>query len=75
MVAKNVYFVHMMKLSNTFSLIVILQNSFGEWYSTLLAWYHQRVLLNSIMIGYFALTVNLKRNYYVEFMRFAGLYG
>jgi len=40
-----------------------------------LAWYRQRVLLNSIMIGYFALTVNLKRNYYVEFLCFAGLYG
>jgi len=75
MVAKSVCFVHMMKLSNTFSLIVILQNSFGEWYNTLLAWYHQLVLLNSIMIGYFALTVNLKCNYYVEFLRFAGLYG
>lgn len=46
-----------------------------EWYSSLLALYHQRVLLNSIMIGYFALTVNIKHNYYVEFLRFARLYG
>ena len=74
MVARNMFFVHIMKLSNTYSLIV-LQNSFGEWYSSLLALYHQRVLLNSIMIGYFTLTVNLNHNYYVVFMRFAGLYG